>query len=1106
MKWRYWLAFVLVLGPLQGLLVAEDSFSDKRWAVVATPEVQATGLGDLLTAGLSKLDGVELVERAEFDAAIKELELAALFGAKTATRTKLGRLLGADVLVLLSRTTGGPDVPGGPTRFLKLVLCDCNCGARLRVEYLAEEDGPARLAEQIAGIVRQVRVQFKDGLRAVVSVPPFVSRNLTHDFDRLQSSYAEVVGVALCSQPGLAVVEIEEARSIAAELQRTGAELKGRPLSVSVEGEFKTSTLKIEPDTRVDLSIRVTGGDPPKQRVREGPLSLQQAVGFLSGSMARDVLRMILNESCEGLSGDDQFRLLTARADTFAALADWYRSTDLREAALLLEPDDTEQTLRLIVETIGLLQPRAHEARVERSEEEQRDRVARWEAMLRHIESAVGRRLVNPREAHVLVCMARRSADHLAGVGPEPWRSEDWQTLERLGHVWAQPKRQEVRQRLDRFFRQVYPRFPRLDPATGSGTIRDLIAPVLLWGYHRGSDSDEVIVECRKNMSPDDQYALWSGSILWNVRAAASTWFPSYGSTEDRPLSDGYLRGGKHYDTRYYYDTVLWLLTNVELRPFSIHPFRSPKVLAPDYRLRISGCPVVSMPAPKGSPIPRPPREENERLEQFRVALECSGRADLVFLARSMRLLDTDHEFRLDVLSIRREQGQREPFSPEIEARFEGIAGRFLQLADLAKANGYQSSQPPPSWDPLVGLEAGRSEFVRFFESVRPKVATGRKPKDRRPQLKFAADRPETDPFDVAFEPIEGIEGSYSSLVNCGTWDVLYDRYNPPDGINRLMAVREQGRADELFTLESGDQVLSVQFDGRGLWLATQEHGVRVLDEHGRTLASWTSEDGLPEYENRLTLYPCEAGRCLVIGLYGTQGLANPRTWFAVLEYGERGPAPVRIFHTATKVADDADTAEQGFVPIWVAPWSRPDAPKKRLLLVGRSNGAPKRTPNQWQRRPLIVDLETFDVRVSPGRFPAVYPKSRILKFTVIEGPRIVIGGGRGIHVVEPPLNNGTRWRWRFQPPGGELARKTPISDVSLFQWQGRLISRGAGIWWSFDRKTGALESLVPSPGSVAFPVGVSAHDGLVARRDGQMHRARIGQELSDAERIDQVY
>jgi len=1082
-----------------------------RWAIVATPDVQQTGLVDLLTVELSKLDGVELVERAQLDAAMKELELTALFGAGAAGgRLKLGRVLGADVLVLLSRKTSRLEAPAESKQFLQAVLCDCTCGARLRVEHLPEEGDPAPLAEKIAGVVQQVRRQFKHGLRAVIGVPPFVSRNLTHDFDRLQTGYAEVVEAALSSHPGVAVVEIEEARAVAAELQRTGADLKQRPVPVCVEGQFKMSTLKMEPDTQVHLAIRVTDGGVLERHARAGPLSPQQAVDFLSGSMARGVLRIVLNEPCQGLSADDQFRLLTARADTFAALGDWRRSTDLREAALLLKPDDAEQALRSVAEMLLLLMPPTNDTSFQfkgtghaRSAADQRDCQARWGAMLGHVESVIGHRQVNPREAHLLVCLARQSADHLAGVGPEPWRKEDWREFQQIGDLWRQPKPPEVRQRLDQFFRQVYPMFPRLDPAIGSGTIRELIAPAILAGYHKGDDSAEVSAECRKEMSAADQYALWSGAMLWNVHAAAATSFSTYGTREDRPLSDGYLRGGRHYDTRYYYDTVFWLLTNVELRPFSIHPFRNAKALAPDYRLRIAGCPVVSAPAPEGSPIPRPPQEEGERVEQFLVALEGTGRPDLVFLAGSMRLLYADEQFRRDVTRFRREHGEREPFSSEISARFEGIDKRLSDLSDLVKANGYESSQPPPFWDPVAGLEACRSGLVGYREFARLKVATGRKPKDRRPQLSFAPDRLETEPFDVAFEPIEGIHGQYGSLVNCGTWDVLY---HPTISSKNLLVIREKDLAEELFAVQPGDCVLNAAFDGRGLWLATRNNGIRVLDAHGRTLASWTSEDGLPEYENRLTVYPWEPGRCLVIGLYGAEGSANPRTWFAVLEHREGGPQPIRIFHTATKVADDADTADQGFVPMWIAPWRQSNAPEKPLLLVGRSNGTPKRIPDQWQRRPLIVDLQTLDIAVSPGRFPAVNPKAQTQEFAVIDGPRILIPAGRWFYVVRPPSEGSDRWTWRCDPPGEERYHHYPISSVSVFAWQGRLISRGVGTWWSFDGKTGAPQSLAPSPGSPAFPIGVSAHYGLVAIRDGRLHRVRIGPGLSETERTDQVY
>ena len=108
--------------------------SFRRWGVICSKDAQDAGLGDLVTVELSKEKGLELVDRADLDAVTKELQLAAVFEAGAAAeRLKMGQLLKADALLLLSIG----NAPKG--RALKIVVSECRCGARLRIEYLPYE-------------------------------------------------------------------------------------------------------------------------------------------------------------------------------------------------------------------------------------------------------------------------------------------------------------------------------------------------------------------------------------------------------------------------------------------------------------------------------------------------------------------------------------------------------------------------------------------------------------------------------------------------------------------------------------------------------------------------------------------------------------------------------------------------------------------------------------------------------------------------------------------------------------------------------------------------------------------------------------------------------
>jgi hypothetical protein len=80
----------------------------KRWAILASPEVQKLGISDQLMTSLSARDGIELVDRESLAAATRELQLSELAGSQSAAeRLKLGQMLHADLLVFISLERSG---------------------------------------------------------------------------------------------------------------------------------------------------------------------------------------------------------------------------------------------------------------------------------------------------------------------------------------------------------------------------------------------------------------------------------------------------------------------------------------------------------------------------------------------------------------------------------------------------------------------------------------------------------------------------------------------------------------------------------------------------------------------------------------------------------------------------------------------------------------------------------------------------------------------------------------------------------------------------------------------------------------------------------------
>ncbi len=129
MRIRAWLIFTAVWACGTGAYAEAPALN--RWAILATPQVQESGLADLLTAELGKEPGLTLVERDQIAAALKELTLDQALGAEaTGQRLKLGKLLKADALLFLAEEQHEKD------EFIRGVVSDSALGARLSTDFL----------------------------------------------------------------------------------------------------------------------------------------------------------------------------------------------------------------------------------------------------------------------------------------------------------------------------------------------------------------------------------------------------------------------------------------------------------------------------------------------------------------------------------------------------------------------------------------------------------------------------------------------------------------------------------------------------------------------------------------------------------------------------------------------------------------------------------------------------------------------------------------------------------------------------------------------------------------------------------------------------------
>ena len=398
-----------------------------------------SGLNDLLTVRLSQTDGISVVER-ESDAVLDEKVVQGLMGTG-ANNDRKAAIAGADFLVLLSREDKG----------IQLVVAETRFGVTLESLLIPTDDQSAEktaavLGDQILAVV----AEFSQGVRHVVAVSDFVSRDLMYDLSFLQSDYADVLRGAYGEIPGVAVIAIDDAKAIASEREISGVEQKERLVPIFIEGEYRTTRDTNSDETTVQITIHVKDG---KNNLidRELPaVPLEKAGKSLIEFFSKD-LSVFTKTIGNGMNADDQYRLLDQRAAKFSSIGDFRRSAALREAALLLKPDDDEQRIQLVREysrrNIGgagwPLQERKKvtdavwEAIVKKTIDD-------WKRSLHHCEYLIHNRLISREEATSLTSEAMSSIKRI-GIG----KSKPFIECEDLKK---------------RFLRQSFSRIAYLDP------------------------------------------------------------------------------------------------------------------------------------------------------------------------------------------------------------------------------------------------------------------------------------------------------------------------------------------------------------------------------------------------------------------------------------------------------------------------------------------------------------------------------------------------------------------------------------------------------------------------------------------------------------------
>lgn len=870
-----------------------------RWAVLASPRAQNSGLADIVVAGMSKIDEVALVERDCLDAIADELEVLALFDVAPKQRLRVGRLLNADVLLLLSQN----DIDDEPR--VEVAIIDCRRGIRLATVYLPADK--AQLESTGAAVCQATRgtlARFADGVPQIVAVSPFVCRNIVHSYDYLQSGLAELIRTGCLALPGVAIVELDEARAIQQELALSEEDSIQRRFPILIEGEYEVTETARGEEKEVVLDVRIRRSERQSDEVKLGLMPLSEARNHLLTNVPRSIVNQ---DVVDKTSLEAQYGWLTSRATRFAELGVWEEAARLREAALLLRPSDASLRVALLENYRELFrEPTSWRAKAWNLADDEAafrqlldGKATAYLAGLGHLEHLIRNENVDAVQA--IEWTQRYSTQKVLGFPPE-FRPTP---IDPAYHVARRECLAGVESAKERFLLEVFPRvlhFSSLPP-------------------------DEFFEPVRRRVG---SAPLDPKSII------AHKW-------QDVCLELTLRRSDRDCPNGEDFDFILQVVTT-----------RIPDGLMPSYELlqflyERGRQFRMSRPTPSYAPNRKEWKEFLTRLEQSdhkmaRLQVRYARLCPDVAAAKSL-----DDEGRRQLADrIRKLQDDYAATLQSAGNRARPTDGWFHSMTEIALRSFDRSRVPtiPPEQIKVTRYkEVAKHETGRLnFKEVDLMLVTidGRQMslQDHRRSVTIVSGRTIS---------IGGI-GSLRGVVRCGDeLDVLW-------GSCTLYLMREPGVAREVVR-QDGLTFRDVAWDGSSIWAATEQGEIWRVSDDGKVLAKISSQHGLLPSDHGLAIEPVSEGRLIASGSFGPR----ERGWCAEITCPPGQDPSVRVFHEATRVAKPTAPRKSAeffpdlcFIPTGMHRFESGDNTGRDVMLVGRKH--------RWH--PLAIDLDTLDVSV----------------------------------------------------------------------------------------------------------------------------------------------
>jgi hypothetical protein len=313
-----------------------------RYAIIAPATENNKVVVDLLTAELSDIEGIELIERFEIEKAFEELQFSNVFANDNIKgRLELGRILGADRLFVLQPRRAGQQSN------LSVKIYDTLTASLLFDETLTDYQGSGDgLIKTLADMAVSCHERFCGGIQAIIGVPFFLSTGIGEREIRYQKMFSDHLAKYLLRQPGIAVVSLEELTTIQRELDFSGQKLS-RTVPLMIVGEFQTKHNPDADDTHPQFDIDVVIFDNKSVRLKSQKTSLtrQNAAQYLGVELPEIISQLLVDGKSESLSLADQEHAFIELADRFHKHGVYDMARTLREIVLFINPNNVQQRI-----------------------------------------------------------------------------------------------------------------------------------------------------------------------------------------------------------------------------------------------------------------------------------------------------------------------------------------------------------------------------------------------------------------------------------------------------------------------------------------------------------------------------------------------------------------------------------------------------------------------------------------------------------------------------------------------------------------------------------------------------------------------------------------